>query len=235
LFEEEYGVISSLMENPARPCVFVLGGVKINDAFLMMETVLKSGAADLVLCGGFVGQVLLWAAGSDIGEASRAFITKKGYGNLVSAGINLLSSFRQKIKIPLDVAYVKNGERIECSVDHVPSEELIMDIGEETANKYCEIIRAAKTIFVNGPPGVYEDSLTEKGTRMIWDALGDTQGYTVIGGGDSIAVTKKFKKTEMINYICTGGGALIRFLSGEELPVVKALKHGSLISQCQTK
>ena len=91
------------------------------------------------------------------------------------------------------------------------------------------MIRKAKTVFVNGPPGVFENTVTEKGTSMVWDALGDTQGYTVIGGGDSIAATKKYKKTNMINFICTGGGALIRFLSGEELPVVKALKHGSTI------
>ena len=231
LFEEEYSVIASLMENPERPCVFVLGGAKINDAFLMMETVLKSGTADTVLSGGLVGQVLLWAAEKDIGEASRAFIKKKGYDNLVVTGKTLLASYGEKIIIPSDIAYVKNGQRIECTSDRVPSGELIMDIGEATAKKYQELIRTAKTVFVNGPPGVFEDTATEKGTRMIWDALGDTEGYTVIGGGDSIAVTKKYKKTEMINYICTGGGALIRFLTGEELPVVKALKHGSVIKQ----
>ena len=70
---------------------------------------------------------------------------------------------------------------------------------------------------------------TELGTKAVWDALGDTQGYTVIGGGDSITATTKYGKTQMIDYICTGGGALIRFLTGEELPVVKALRHGSKI------
>ncbi|MDR1587742.1 MAG: phosphoglycerate kinase [Treponema sp.] len=235
LFEEEYGVISSLMENPARPCVFVLGGSKINDAFLMMETVLKSGAADRVLSGGLVAQVLLWASGLDIGEASRALIKKKGYDNLVGAGEKLLTSYREKISVPFDAACVTDGRRIEYAAGRVPAGGVIMDIGTGTAEKYRELILAAKTVFVNGPPGVFEEAPAEKGTSLVWEALGDTVGYTVMGGGDSIAAAKKFKKTEKINYICTGGGALIRFLTGEELPVVKALKRGSKIKQKSDK
>jgi phosphoglycerate kinase len=77
--------------------------------------------------------------------------------------------------------------------------------------------------------GVFEEEPSEAGTKMVWEALGDTKAYTVIGGGDSITATKKYNKTSLINYICTGGGALIRFLTGEELPVVKALRHGSNI------
>jgi phosphoglycerate kinase len=231
LFEEEYSIISGLMENPVQPCVFVLGGSKISDAFLMMETVLKNGTANKVLSGGLAGQVLLWASGADIGEASRSLIEKKGYGGMVEIGMTLLASYREKIVMPSDIAYVKGGKHIECTVDSIPPEEIILDIGTATSEKYQEIIRAAKTVFVNGPPGVFEDAASEKGTNMVWEALGDTAGYTVIGGGDSIAAVKKYKKTSSINYICTGGGALVRFLSGEELPVVKALKHGSALRQ----
>ena len=77
--------------------------------------------------------------------------------------------------------------------------------------------------------GIFEAELTELGTKMVWDALGDTEAFTVVGGGDSITATTKYGKTDKISYICTGGGALIRFLTGEELPVVKALRHGSQI------
>ena len=79
--------------------------------------------------------------------------------------------------------------------------------------------------------GVFEDAETETGTKIVWDALGDTKGYTVIGGGDSITATGKYGKAGQIDYICTGGGALIRFLSGEELPVVKALRHAASVFQ----
>jgi phosphoglycerate kinase len=231
LFEEEFCVISGIMEKPERPCVFVLGGAKINDAFLMMSAVLSGGVADQVLAGGLVGEVLLWADGKDIGEPARAFIKKEGYADLVETAKELLAKYRDKIVMPGDFAAVIDGKRTEYPLGQIPADTLILDVGTATAEWFQKIIRSAKTVFVNGPMGVFEQEPTEKGTRMVWDALGDTAAYTVIGGGDSITATKKYNKTKDINYICTGGGALIRFLTGEELPVVKALRHGSKIQQ----
>jgi phosphoglycerate kinase len=195
----------------------------------MMQTVLQGGIADTVLSGGLVGEVLLWAGGEDIGEAARAFIRKEGYEGLVETGRDLLGTYREKIVMPGDFAVVENKRRAEYPPGKIPEGALILDIGEKTAAEYQRIIRAAKTVFVNGPMGVFENEETEGGTKMIWEALGDTAAYTVIGGGDSITATKKYHKTDDIDYICTGGGALIRFLTGEELPVVKALRHGSQI------
>ncbi|GHV83792.1 phosphoglycerate kinase [Spirochaetia bacterium] len=227
LFEEEFCVISGIMEKPERPCVFVLGGAKINDAFLMMTTVLKTGVADKVLSGGLVGEVLLWADGKDIGEPARDFIKKEGYDKLLDNAKELITKYRTNIVLPSDFAAVKNEKRVEYALGAIPEGTLVLDIGTKTAESYQKIIKDAKTVFVNGPMGVFEEPVTEKGTALVWDALGETKAYTVIGGGDSITATKKYKKTELINYICTGGGALIRFLTGEELPVVKALRHGS--------
>ena len=209
LFEKEYCVISELMENPAHPCTFVLGGSKIADAFMMMETVLSSGVADQVLTGGLVGNILLAAAGRDIGEASLAFIRKEGYGECIESSKPLLAKYADRIRLPKDLVHVRG---------------MAMDIGMETAIEYQRIIREAKTVFVNGPMGVFENPETETGTRMVWDALGDTKAYTVVGGGDSVTATKKYGKTKSVDYLCTGGGALIRFLTGEELPVVRALR-----------
>ncbi|MDR0404081.1 MAG: phosphoglycerate kinase [Treponema sp.] len=231
LFEEEFCVISGIMEKPERPCVFVLGGAKISDAFLMMNTVLKGGAADKVLSGGLVGELLLWADGKNIGEGTKAFIKKEGYDNLLDTAKGLLSAYRDRIAMPGDFALLEDGQRAEYPLENIPPDAVVLDIGCETAALYQNIIREAKTVFVNGPVGVFEDEATERGTKMVWDALGDTAAYTVIGGGDSITATKKYGKTKDINYICTGGGALIRFLTGEELPVVKALRHGSKITR----
>ncbi|MCL2162861.1 MAG: phosphoglycerate kinase [Oscillospiraceae bacterium] len=229
LFEEEFSVVSSLMKNPDRPCVFVLGGAKINDAFMMMNAILEGGAADRVLTGGLVAQVLLWADGIDIGDAARGFIRKKGYAELTKTGKDLLSKHRDRIILPMDFGYVKDDRRCECAADKLPDGELIVDVGSGTASGYQREIMVAKTVFVNGPVGVFEQEQSELGTRMIWDALDRTDGYTVIGGGDSIAATNKYGTK--INYVCTGGGALIRFLTGEELPVVKALRHGSNLNR----
>lgn len=226
LFEEEFCVISRLMESPERPCMFVLGGAKIGDAFLMMSTVLSSRIADKVLAGGLVAQVMLWAAEKDIGAPSREFIRKQGYENLVETAKKLLEAYSDRIILPVDFGYVKDGRRHECSVYSLPDGELVVDIGSETAKAFQKEIMEVKTVFINGPMGVFEKEQSELGTKMIWDALGDTPAYSVIGG-DSIAATNKYCKADKVNYICTGGGALIRFLSGEELPVVKALRHGS--------
>lgn len=233
LFEKEYCVISQLMENPARPCTFVLGGAKISDAFLMMETVLKNGAADQVLTGGLVGNILLAAKGEQIGQGSMDFIIKSNYGEFIETAKGLLASYAEKIVLPVDLAWVEKGERREADIGSVPAEIGSLDIGSRTAELYRQRIAQSATVFVNGPMGVFEEPETELGTKVIWEALGATAAYTVVGGGDSITATTKYGQTENIDYICTGGGALIRFLTGEELPVVKALRHGSMIEEKQ--
>lgn len=227
LFEKEYCVISSIMESPARPCVFVLGGAKIADAFMMMETVLKGGAADLVLTGGLVANILLAAAGKEIGAGSMEFILKSNYGEFIEKARAIYGRYADKIRLPEDVAYIADGQRREALSGEIPPDATVLDIGPRAAKSYTDAILAAQTVFVNGPMGVFEKTETEMGTKAVWDALGDTAAYTVVGGGDSIAATSKYGKTGEISYICTGGGALIRFLTGEELPVVKALRHAA--------
>lgn len=227
LFEREYSEISRLMEEPARPCTFVLGGAKVSDAFLMLRAVMEKGAADHVLTGGLVGNILLAAKDEQIGGGSMAFIEKSGYGSLIETARELLAAYGDHILTPEDGAYVQNGQRMEAAVGGVPENAALTDIGSRTAARYSRIIRESGTVFVNGPMGVFEQPETEVGTKTVWEALGDTGAYTVIGGGDSIAATSKYGKTEQIDYICTGGGALIRFLTGEKLPAVKALRDAA--------
>ena len=227
LFEKEYCVISELMASPAKPCVFVLCGSKISDAFLMMETVLSGGAADTVLTGGLVGNILLAAKGEAIGQGSLDFIYKSNYGEFIEKAKTIYARYADKIVLPADLGYVENGVRRECRIGAVPTEICAVDIGSETARQYESIILAAKTVFVNGPMGIFEQPETELGTKTVFEALGNTAGYTVVGGGDSVTAAAKYQVKEKLGYVCTGGGALIRFLTGEELPVVKALRHAA--------
>ncbi|MBR4906199.1 MAG: phosphoglycerate kinase [Clostridia bacterium] len=231
LFEKEYCTVSSVMENPERPCVFVLGGAKIADAFQMMRTVLERGIADTILTGGLVANIFLIALGHEIGNGSRAFICKSNYTEFFDRAKELYEKFGEKIKLPEDLAWVEDGERREASIYLTPQDVSAVDIGHATAAAYRDCILKAKTVFVNGPMGVFEQEPSEYGTKALWQALADTDGFTVLGGGDSITATEKYHLTDRIGYICTGGGALIRFLSGEELPVVKALRHGSKITE----
>ena len=228
LFEQEFCVISGLMEAPERPCVFVLGGAKVADAFLMMETVLSSGTADRVLSGGLVANILLAAKGERIGSNSLAFIQKSGYEKFIETSKPLLEKYAGRILLPVDAAYLDGeGRRAEADVGSIPADAGVLDIGAKTAVLYENEIRRAKTVFVNGPMGVFEKPETELGTKAVWRALGATEAYTVVGGGDSITATEKYGLVDKMGYICTGGGALIRFLTGEELPVVKALRFAA--------
>lgn len=229
LFEKEYCVLSELMESPEHPCTFVLGGAKVADAFLMMETVLKANVADHILTGGLVCNIMLAAKGVDIGSASIDYIKKSNNYEFLGKAKELLDTYGAKIVLPMDLAYTDGGIRKEVSADAVPADAGITDIGAAATAAYQELIRSSKTVFVNGPMGVFEEAATEYGTKGVWDAIGDTDAYTVVGGGDSITATTKYGKTQDISYICTGGGALIRFLTGEELPVVKALRHGATV------
>lgn len=235
LFEKEYKVLAGLMADPDRPCVFVLGGAKISDAFLMMETVLKNGVADLVLTGGLVANIILAAEGVEIGQGSLDFIMKSNYGEYIAKAKDLYALYKDKIIVPEDLAFVQAGLRQEFEVGRIPTHVTVTDIGRQTALTYADKILTAKTVFVNGPMGIFEDPVTEYGTKTIWEALGKTAAYTVLGGGDSITATKKYGLTDKIDYICTGGGAMIRFLTGEELPVVKALKHAATTFRTEPK
>lgn len=227
LFEKEFGVISELLENPAKPCTFILGGAKISDAFLMMESVLEKGAADHVLTGGLVANILLASQKVAIGQGSLDFIHQSNYGEYIDKAGAIYSRFADKIVLPEDVAFVREGQREEAFVDAVPAEAAVVDIGSRAIQTYTDLIRASQTVFVNGPMGVFEQAASEAGTRALWTALGETPAYTVLGGGDSIAAARKYAVTDQMDYVCTGGGALIRFLSGEELPVVRALRHAA--------
>ena len=227
LFEKEFCTVSQVMEAPARPCVFVLGGAKISDAFLMMKTVLERGVADQILTGGLVSNIFLAALGKETGQGSLDFIINANYGDYLEKAKGLYAQYGKKITLPEDLAWVENGARREAAIGEIPADIAAVDIGGNAAKTYREAILNAKTVFVNGPMGVFEQAPSEAGTKAVWQALADTEAHTVLGGGDSITATEKYGLTDKMGYICTGGGALIRFLTGEELPVVKALRHGA--------
>ncbi len=226
LFEKEYSVLAEILQSPKKPLVFVLGGAKIADAFLMMDKVLEEGIADKVLAGGLVGNVMLAAKGIDIGKTSLDFILQNNLGEYIEKSKTLLAKFADRIIIPLDLAYADN-ERHEVSIEDLPLDKLFADIGERTANAFVQEIMKAATVFVNGPMGVFEKPPTEFGTKQVWNALAKTKAFTVLGGGDSVAATNKYSLADKMGYICTGGGAMVRFLSGEELPVIDALKYAA--------
>jgi phosphoglycerate kinase len=227
LFEREFTVISNVMENPERPCLFILGGAKIQDAFLMMGAVLSGGVADKVITGGLVSQIMFLAKGVSLGAESEEFIEKNNLMEYATTARELLVRYEDRILLPVDLAYFDETRR-EIDVKDLPVEGMLADIGHKTAEVYKKAIGEAKTVFINGPMGVFENEATEHGTKTIWQAVADSSAFSVLGGGDSITAANKYQVKDKISYICTGGGALVRFLSGEELPVVKALRNAAV-------
>lgn len=226
LFEKELSVLTGIVGHPDRPCLFILGGAKIQDAFMMMSTVLENGVADEVLTGGLVANIMLKAAGTNIGRPSEEFLLKNNLGGYIKVAASILKKFSDKVVLPKDMAFTDIG-RTEVKVEDLPSNQLLVDVGRETVQDYFNRIEKAKTIFVNGPLGIFEKIESEYGTKMIWTAVAHANAFSVIGGGDSIAAVNKYRMAERFSYICTAGGGLVRFLSGEELPVAKALRKSA--------
>jgi len=136
----------------------------------------------------------------------------------------ITKNYPGKLLYPLDFGVDDEGKRGEVTTDELPVEKQIIDIGPKTIGKYKKIIEKAGTIFVNGPAGIYEQEMGAYATKELWRIIGEAKGYSVIGGGDTVASATRLGDLRKISYVCTGGGALIRFLSGIKLPLVEAMK-----------
>ena len=224
----EVSALTKVMQDPEKPAIFVLGGLKISDAFGMMKQVLENGTADKILTAGVTGIVMWMAQGKKFGKTQEKFIHDRSLDLFLKAAREFMAKFGDRFINPIDFAYEKDGKRAECSLKELPVDDaLFLDIGAETTRLFREEISRAGTIFVNGPVGAYEKSLFEKGTKEIWNAVADAKGYSVIGGGDSVTAAQKLVNNadDKFSYVCTAGGAMVRFLSGVELPLLKALKR----------
>lgn len=225
LFFNEVSALTKVLSSPEPPSVFVLGGAKISDAFGMMEQVLANGTADKILTTGVTGEVFLLASGVNLGETKMKFLKDRSLELFIKPAAEYLEKYPGKILMPTDLAHEQDGRRVEVSVEDLPQEAMFMDIGKQTVAAYKKEIAAAGTIFVNGPAGVFEDEKFEEGTRELWRAIAAADGFSVVGGGDSVSAAARFTDTSGISYICTAGGAMVRFLSGKKLPLIEAMEN----------
>ena len=194
----------------------------MSDGFSMMGRVLADGLADRVLTAGVLGEIFLMADGVDLGRPTERFIADRDLTRYVDDARALLTAHRDAIAVPGDVAIVVDGTRHELPVDELPTDELVVDIGASTIAAYEDEIAAAGTIFVNGPAGAYEHPGSELGTRRLWTAVAGSGAMTAIGGGDTVASASAFIDLDDITFVSTGGGALIRYVSGQPLPLFEA-------------
>lgn len=225
LMEKEVSILSKVLENPERPCVYVLGGAKADDSIKVMKNVLEKGVADKVLTSGIVANIFLIAMGYDLGDNLKV-IENLGLTNQIEIAKELLDKFKDKIIVPVDVALNIDENREETDLQKDKKiEGLINDIGEKTIELYSEIIKEAKTIVANGPAGVFEKEQFAKGSKELLKAIAESEGFSVIGGGHLSAAAELFGLANKIDHVSTGGGATLEFLGGEKLPVIEMLKE----------
>ena len=225
VMEKELKALSKALEKPEKPCVFVLGGAKAEKCIDIIDYALGNDIADKVLTGGLVGHVFLAAKGVDIGEPNMKLLEKRGLAELIPKMKELLEKYAGRIEVPVDVAVDAEGERREISVEELPTNMPICDIGVRTVEKYAEILGNAKSIVISGPMGVYEKDLFVDGTKGVFKAAVESGAFTLAGGGDTLAALRKAGLEGKVSYASTAGGAFIEYISGKKLPAVEVLRE----------
>ncbi len=227
VMEREITMVSRAMESQERPKLAVFGGIKADDSIAVTRHMLTNGVVDKVLTAGGVANLFLAAKGIDPGPATTEFMRKetKDYDAYVSACKELLAKFPGRIEIPIDVAVNDGGARRNLHLSELPAQHQVYDIGLDTIVHYQNEIDLARTIILNGPAGVFELEEFSLGTREIFAAVANAPAFTVVGGGHTVAVVEQMGLQKKIDHVSTGGGALINFLAGKELPLITALKR----------
>jgi phosphoglycerate kinase len=223
LMDKEITALDKGLKGHEHPTVFSLGGTKADDAIKVTKNVLGRGGADKILTSGVVATVFMMAAGIDVGEANRKFVEDQEYLNQIPIAAKLLKDYPGKIALPVDVALNKNGERVEVAVDKLPTDLPIADIGLETIVRYSKELKDAKVTVLNGPTGIFEQEKFKLGTAELLKAATES-GYSIAGGGHSVAAIDQLGLESKFSHVSMGGGASITYLSGEPLPGIEALK-----------
>lgn len=220
LLKKEIEVLGKALGNPERPFTAIIGGSKVKDKINVIDNLLDK--VDNLLIGGGLACTFLKAQGHEIGDS------------LLEDKIDLAKSFIQKAKekgvnfyIQTDAvvadAFREDAASKTVSVKEVESGWMILDIGPETSKEYRKVILDSQLIVWNGPMGVFEMDAFSQGTKAVAEALRDTAGYTIIGGGDSAAAVEQFGLASAMSHISTGGGASLEFMEGKKLPGIEAL------------
>jgi phosphoglycerate kinase len=219
LLQAEIDAFARVLDKPARPLVAILGGAKISDKLLVIDNLLDR--CDTLLVGGGMAYTFLEALGQPIGkslvERERLDVVKKALEKAKARKVELL--------LPLDhvVAEKFAADAAHRTVDSIPDGWMALDIGPKTQQLFASKIAGAKTLVWNGPMGVFEMPAFAKGTAAVGKAVAACSGYTVVGGGDSVAALEMLGLSSKVRHVSTGGGASLELLEGKSLPGIAAL------------
>ena len=223
LMEKEVSTLTGMLDEPRRPFVAILGGSKVSDKIKVIDALLDK--ADTLIIGGGMCFTFLLAQGKAVGTS----LKEEDWVERAAAMIEKARERGVSLLLPTDVvvadAFANDARTAIVSVDAIPADMMGLDIGPETAALYAEAIAMAKSVFWNGPMGVFEMPSFEAGTRAVAEAVAANEAAdTIIGGGDSVAAVNKFDLADAMTFISTGGGASMELVQGEVLPGVEALR-----------
>lgn len=223
LMEREVATLTGMLDEPRRPFVAILGGSKVSDKIKVIDALLDK--ADTLIIGGGMCFTFLLAQGKAVGSS----LKEEDWVERAAAMIEKARERGVALLLPTDVvaadAFANDARTAIVSVDDIPADMMGLDIGPETAAAYAQAIGEAKSVFWNGPMGVFEMPSFEAGTRTVAEAVAANEAAdTIIGGGDSVAAVNKFDLADAMTFISTGGGASMELVQGEALPGVEALR-----------
>jgi phosphoglycerate kinase len=220
LMKKEIDSLSALLEKPAKPFVAVIGGAKVSDKIKTIEKMLV--LVDSLLIGGAMAYPFLKAKGIEIGKSLCSD------EDVALAKQLLVADKGGKIQLPKDhVSSLEfGGAPLPCPGTNIPKDQMGLDIGPLTIQAYSDHLKTAKTIFWNGPMGLFENKDFAKGTMSIAHTIAGTKAFSVVGGGDSVAAVQQSGEAEKFSHVSTGGGASLEYIEKGELPGVQALKMG---------
>jgi phosphoglycerate kinase len=225
LLARELEALSRLVEAPAKPFVAVIGGAKVSDKLGVLVAVIdRLAKGDAVVIGGAMANTFLAAAGHDLGgslqEADRHGDCKTVIAKASARDIAVLLPTDVLVGSGLDAT---RARAVRLGAGPLAPAEMALDIGPDTAQRFGEVIRRAKTLFWNGPMGLFENEAFASGTQAVAQAVADCPGFTVVGGGDSVAALNRSGLERRVSHVSTGGGASLEFVEGKTLPGVTAL------------
>jgi len=221
LLEKELNYLSSALENPNRPFVAVLGGKKVSDKIGVIRNLLTK--SDALLIGGAMSYTFLKAKGFEVGKS----LCEDDKLDLARSLMTDAGKRRLAFHLPEDVVvadrFAEDAAHKTVPAEAIPKDWMGMDIGSHTAATYVKVIRDAMTVMWNGPMGVFEMPPFARGTRAVAEAMAQSKGVTIVGGGDSAAAVEQEGLANQMTHVSTGGGASLEFLEGKELPGVAVL------------
>lgn len=223
IVEREVRNLDEIMTVAKAPHVIVLGGSKIPDRLEAIKLLIQNGRADHVLLTGLIGNVFMRAQ-----ARIKSPLGIKREDEVVSKAHSLIGEYPDVFATPVDIAIDKDGERVEMDVREMGKGDKIFDLGPKTVEYYSKLIAGAGTVFISGPAGFFEKPNFSYGTKALLNSVANSMATTIVSGGHLTTALKQQGLVEKINHVSTAGGALVLYMTGEKLPMIKALEDAAI-------